>query len=86
MKMQSTFQCETSLPSTHLYGTVMILSAVINVSSTKAFSSRDRKKWNKKGTATLRNGIASLTRAPSRCQTPAILYLKDMMGIYFTRN
>lgn len=66
MTMQSTFQFEISLPSTPLYGTVMILSAVINVSSTTAFSSRVKKKWNKKGTATLRNGTASLTRAPFR--------------------
>lgn len=62
--MASTFQFKASLPSLHLYGTVMSLPAVINVSSTKAFSSRDKKKWDKKGTATLRNGIASLTRAP----------------------
>ena len=42
----------------------MILSAVINASSRKVFSSRDKGKWNKKGTATSRNGIASVTRAP----------------------
>lgn len=49
------------------------LSAVINVPSRKVFSSRDKRKSNKKGTATSRNGIASVTRAP--LQKPGISYV-----------
>lgn len=83
MKMQSTFQFE-SLASIHFYETATLLSAVINVSSRKVFSSRDKRKWNKKGRATSKPGIASVSRAPCRSQALAVLYVKDVMGIYLS--